>query len=164
MATDKKLSYITKKIVETQVAILICYTSELLRIPNTVIKTLHVDTDGHIWFFVDRPDQLLSQFEPSFPVEMNYFKKGQGYYMNIRGNGKLITDIEEIAHLSFLGDNEKLDASVNHVLMRVKILRADYHLFSDHVANTTWEKIKAAFTSLFSYSENRIFDFTSTYH
>ena len=163
MVTNKKLGYITQKIVETKVAILSCYTSGLLKIPNNIINTIHVDDKGQIWFFVGRPMQLISQFEPEFAVTLNYFKKGLGYYMNILGNGKLITDIDEISSIPFLHENEKMEAIANNVLMCVKILNVEYHMSASSVGTGLWNKVKSHFAGIQVFEEGRNYDFTTPY-
>ena len=118
MHTDKNLQFITRRILETNVALMHCFTSSLLTIPNSIVTTYKVDPNGCIWFFIGRPKHVVSQLDKEFPVNLNYFKK------------------EEATE----GDNEPigiiLGAHKNHILVEYatdsitnKVLLSKYQLY-----------------------------------
>src|ERR1700712_3400130 len=127
MHNDKALQFISEKIEEIKVAIFYCHSNSPLKINNTIIQTFKVDDCGNITFFINRPQQLISQFDREFPVGLNYFKKGKNYFMNIFGKARIIHDPEELAYQTDLTPEEINTALTTHILVKVQILRADFH-------------------------------------
>ena len=98
MDNDKILHFIAEKIEDIRLAIFYCHSNSTLKINNTIIHTFKVDDNGNISFFINRPQQLISQFDQEFPVGLNYFKKGKITYLNIFGKARIINDPEELAY------------------------------------------------------------------
>jgi general stress protein 26 len=127
MHTDKNLQFIRNKILDTQVALFHCYTNSLLRIHNTIIQTHKVDDDGNIWFFIPRPQQLISQFEQEFMVGLKYFRKGSDYSIHITGKARMLIDPEELNCETELTPEEISKALSTMVLVKVKIQNVEFY-------------------------------------
>lgn len=152
MHTDKNLQFIRAKILDTQVALFYCYTNSLLRIHNTIIQTHKVDDDGHIWFFIQRPQQLISQFEREFFVGLKYFRKGRDYSLHISGKARLLTDPEELACENILTADEISKASCTQVLVKVKIQKVEFFEHSTQHKGFL-AKAKSALYNLLDWAE-----------
>ncbi|WP_207491965.1 hypothetical protein [Aridibaculum aurantiacum] len=126
MSANKNLQFIASKILDTEVALFHCLTNSILRVPNTVIKTLKVDDEGHIYFFVARPQQLISEFDQEFPVSLNYFKKGKSYTLQIFGTARMLTNAEEITEEIKLSSEEVSNALCTQLLIKVKIRQVEF--------------------------------------
>jgi len=120
MHNEKILHFIAEKIEDIKVAIFYCHSNSPLKINNTIIHTYKVDDCGNITFFINRPQQLISQFDREFPVGLNYFKKGKNYFMNIFGKARIIHDPEELAYQKDLTAEE-----INNALT-IKKLRFEW--------------------------------------
>jgi hypothetical protein len=71
----QQLDFITSKITELGTAVFHSHSNSVLNLNPTVIRTLKIDENGNIWFMVNRPAQIVTEFEKQFPVALNYYKK-----------------------------------------------------------------------------------------
>lgn len=163
MHNDKALQFIAEKIEEIKVAIFYCHSNSPLKINNTIINTFKVDDCGNITFFINRPQQLISQFDREFPVGLNYFKKGKNYFMNIFGKARIIHDPEELAYQTDLTPEEINNALTTQVLIKVQILKVDFYDNNYEKKNLFLKKMWSVFSSLFDSvgAASRSFDFSS---
>ena len=152
MNTDKHLQFILGKIDEIKIALFYWQTTTVLRIPTSVVRTYKIDENGDLLFFIPRPKQLLSQFEKEFPVGLNYFKKGLSYYVNVTGFARIINDPEELYSLELTRD-EMEQALNKDVLVKVKILKADYYENDVSRKNSVINKVKSFIYSLLAWVE-----------
>ena len=149
MDNEKLLHFIAEKIDGIKNAIFYCHSNSPLRINNTIINTFKVDETGFITFFINRPPQLLSQFDQEFPVGLNYFQKGKDYFLNIFGKARIINDPEELAYFSDLTVEEINSALTTQVMIRVKILTVDFHDTNFDKKNAFIKKVWSCFSSMF---------------
>lgn len=149
MDNEKILQFIAEKIEDTRVAIFYCHSKSILKIQNTVINTYKVDDTGTISFFINRPRQLVSQFEQEFPAGLNYFKKGKGYFLKIEGKARIINDPEELACETYLSPDELNSALTTHILLKVKIQKAEFYDNRFEATNLLVKKIKSVYSRLF---------------
>jgi hypothetical protein len=162
MHIDKNLQFIAAKIKDIEVALFHCQSNNLLRIPTSIIYTFRVDDEGNILFFLKRPKQHLSQFEKEFPVRMNYFRKGVSHYMNVYGVARIIDDPEEL--LDYELNQTQINKALNtEILIKVKILKADYYEYDPEKNDSLLNKVKSFIYSFIAGQESdaRIFDFSS---
>ena len=159
---DKALHFIAEKIEDINVALFHCHSNSPLKINNTIIHTFGVDDCGNITFFINRPQQLISQFDREFPVELNYFKKGKDYFMNIFGKARIIHDPEELAYQTDLTSEEINAALTTHVLIKVQISKVDFYDNNYEKKNLFLKKVSSIFSSLFASlgSASRSYDFS----
>ncbi len=164
MANGKILHFIAEKIEEINMAIFYCHSNSPLKINNTIIHTYKVDDNGCICFFINRPSQLISQFDQEFPVGLNYFKKGKNYFMNIFGKARIINDPEELAYQTDLSQEELNSALTTQLLIRVKILKVDFYDNDYEKKNLLLKKIWSLFSSLFDYAgaASKSYDFSTS--
>lgn len=149
MDNEKLLHFIAEKVEDIKYAIFYCHSNSPLRINNTIINTYKVNENGQISFFINRPQQLLSQFDQEFPVGLNYFQKGKDYFMNVFGKARIINDPEELAYETDLTTDEINKALTTQVLIRVTILKVDFYDTKFEKKNIVWKKIAGFFSELF---------------
>src|ERR1700740_3216635 len=92
-----QLGFITSKINELETAVFHSHSNSVLNLNPTVIKTLKIDDNGYIWFYVNKPAQAITEFEKQFPVALNYYKKGAPFFLNVFGIARIVIDPEELA-------------------------------------------------------------------
>jgi hypothetical protein len=151
MLNDKNLTFVKEKIEDLQGALLQCHSKGLLKIPNTVIQTHHVDENGDITFFINPPKQHISEFDQEFFVGLNYFKKGKNYFMNIFGKARIVSDPEELTYILHLTPDEVTKALNEQLLIKVKILKVDFYDNQVEKKNYILSKAQAFFYSLFDW-------------
>jgi len=165
MNTDKHIQFISRKIADIKVALFHCHSTGILKIPTCVINTFKVTEEGDILIFMARPMQELSQFEKEFPVSLNYFKKGESYFVNIFGKARIINDPEEL-YAYELSSEEMNNALNKEMLIRVQMLKADYYERNPLKTNTWLSKIKDFVYNSFAPAnhDNRSYDFSSSHN
>lgn len=152
MYTDKNLQFITNCINDTRVALMHCHTTSVLKLPNSLIVTDHVDENGCIWFYTSRPRHFLSEIDKEFSTTLRYFKKGNCYALNILGKGRIISDAEELLSLELSAD-EVGKALNSQLLICVKILKVEYFDYSREKNNSLLSRIKNFIYELMDYNE-----------
>jgi general stress protein 26 len=146
MKSSAQLGFISSRIEELRTAIFHSQSTTILNLNPAVISILKVDTDGYFWFLVDKPLQAVSEFEKQFPVDLNFYKKGAMFFLNVFGIARMITDPEELELTEI--DNKLTIKENDKILIRVKIVNVNY--FEKKNSAKGWlTKRKKAFIELF---------------
>ena len=151
MDNSKLIQFLAEKIEEIQYAIFYCHSNSRLRINNAVITSSKVDDNGRITFLIDRPHQLISQFEQEFPVGLNYFRKGKNYFMNVLGKARIVTDPEDLSYHTYLTDLEQKEALTTKALVVVTVSTIDFHDTDFDRKNLLLKKIWSLSSSIFNW-------------
>jgi len=107
-------------------AIFFNQSDAVLKLQTSIVRITHVDQDGYIWFFMQKPPQSLNEFEKEFPVKLDFFRKGLDYSLQVIGNGYIVSDPEEVFVITTNIDEVKQFNPNEMVLIKVKMTRADY--------------------------------------
>lgn len=153
-AANQQLQFLQEKIREINSAILFNLSDSVLKFPTTIVSTLKVDDYGYLWFSVKKPKQNLKEFENEFPVRLDYFKKGSEYFLQVMGKAWVITDPEELNTLSALTEEVK-NMDEDTVLVKVKMMKADYQETQSRNSNSWWANAVTYFTTWFKSSDYR---------
>lgn len=124
MLPQTDLRFLQEKIQDLKNALFFSLNTSVLRISTTIVSVIKVDEVGQVWFFVPRPRQAIHEFDREFPVRMEFFRKGKGYFLHVSGKAFIVTDPEEINGL--VHDDIREQTGEHVVLIRVKMLKADY--------------------------------------
>jgi len=133
---NSDLPFLREKIQELKNALFFSQNNALLRMATTIVSILKVDELGQIWFFVPRPTQALQEFDREFPVKLEFFRKGKGFFLHITGKAYIVNDPEEINSLLF--DDLRQQVSPHMVLIKVKMGKADYFESTLRVRQSGW--------------------------
>jgi hypothetical protein len=154
---DENLSFIKEKISDIKIAL---FKSELnpdLQLPNNIIQTLKVEDDGTIWFFTSCNGNMVKSINDSFYAYLNYQKKGTGCRLQVSGKATIVQS-----------DDRGLFSMCNYskgtygrlVLVKMKIMQAEF-FENKATKNISWtEKIRNSFAHLFMAPAHRIYDFS----
>lgn len=137
MSTTSQLNFLQEKINAIGSAIFFNLSDSVLKFPTAIVTTLKVDDFGYVWFYVQKPKQNIREFEVEFPVRLDFFKKGKNYFLQVLGKASVISDPEDVN--SFVLE-EGLVYNNEMVLVKVKMLSADYHETNTNSRNATWWK------------------------
>jgi general stress protein 26 len=124
MLNQSDLRFLQEKIQDLKHALFFSQNTSLLKMATTIISVFKVDDLGQMWFFVPKPQQTLNEFDREFPVRLEFFKKGREFFLHVSGKAFIVTDPEEIN--SLLDEDIRQLAGRNTVLIKVKMLKADY--------------------------------------
>ena len=138
MQTNQQLFFLKEKIQEIGSAIFFNLSESVLKLPTSIVETIKVDDFGFVWFYIQKPKQHLREFDKEFPVRMDFFKKGINYFLQVEGKAWMVNDPEEINTLHSFSDEEKLKGTENMVLVKVKMLKAEYHEAGNRMAGHSW--------------------------
>ncbi len=147
MNTQNQIGFITGKIQQLQTAILHSHSNCLLKFPDSLAKTLQVDEVGCIWIAVKKPLQLVHEFDRSFQVGLNYYKKGIPFFLNISGMARLVIDPEEINQLPPALAKE---CNSENLLLCIRILRANYYETQPRTKQNTFQRWMQSILSVFT--------------
>lgn len=138
---------IRQKIEGLKTAIMYSTSNEVLKLPTHIVHTLKVDENGYLWFIVPKPYQTLTAFEKTFPVELQYFKKGNPDLINIKGCAEIVTDENIIKNIDFMTDERKAELLVNHIFLSVKMLQVELNEL-DIERKNFWQTLKQSIIEL----------------
>lgn len=121
------ITFIEEKIMDLENALFFSMSDAVLKIPTCVIKVLEADELGQIWFVIPKPSQFIHAFDKTFPVKLDFFRKGRAFYLKIFGKAFLVNDPEEINSAECLNETTKQLARRNEtVLIKVQMSHAEY--------------------------------------
>jgi hypothetical protein len=155
MATNQQLNFLQEKIQEIGSAIFFNLSDSVLKLPTSLVSTLKVDDYGFVWFFVQKPKQYLSQFEQEFPVRLDFFKKGSNCFLQVMGKGWVVTDPEEMNLVEALPQEAKQLALYDMVLVKVKIMKAEYYEPKPGGRLSWWQNVVHTVNAWFNNSHYR---------
>jgi general stress protein 26 len=155
MTANQQLQFLQEKIKEINSAIFFNLSDAVLKFPTTIVSTLRVDDYGYVWFFVKKPKQNINEFETEFPVRLDYFKKGTEYFLQIMGKAWVITDPEELNLFVSVSDAMKGQDVEDCVLVKVKMMKADFQQTQSRNSNSWWASAKYYFFTWFRSADYR---------
>jgi len=154
---DRNLDFLKDKIKDIKIALFKTELNPELQLPNNIIQTLKVEDDGTIWFFTSYNGNQVENIDSSFYAYLSYQKKGTNCRLQLSGKACLVKN-----------DDNGLFSICNYakgnygklVLVKLKIMQAEF--FENRpFENTSWgEKIKNSFTHLFMPPAHRIYNFS----
>ena len=122
---DSRQEFLHEKIRNLTSAIFFNQSDAVLKLPSSIVRIIHVDDYGYIWFFMQKPQQQLTEFEKEFPVKLDFFRKGLDYSLQVIGNGYIVNDPEELLVITTNFTEIKQFDPGKMILIKVKITRAD---------------------------------------
>jgi hypothetical protein len=154
---DNNLDFIKQKINEIKIALFKSELSPELQLPNNIIKTLKVEDDGAIWFYTSSNGNHVKNINGSFYAYLDFQKKGGNYRLQVSGKAGIVKDDDEGLYSI---SNYAKGSYGKLVLIRMKIMQAEF--FENKPAdNIPWgEKIKKTVAHFFMAPLHRTFNFT----
>lgn len=149
---DINLAAVREKIKEIKIAMFKSDIKSELKLPNNIIETLQVEEDGTIWFFTTCFGNHAAQLEKSFYAQLNYYKKGSGFHLQIDGNATIIEN-----NINYSTMAEK---NYDTVLIKMNILHAGVFEIKKVENISLTQKIKQVINNLFMPSVNKSYNFS----
>ena len=160
MASHQQLGFLQEKIEEIGSAIFYNLSESVLKFPTSIVTSLKVDEYGFVWFCVQKPRQQLTQFEQEFPVKLDFYKKGAGYFLQVEGRGFVVSDPEEMNASGTLPEEIKKLANNTVAIVKVKIQKADYFETRTAAKTSWWQQ---AFSTISTWFRNNQYRPDNTY-
>ena len=155
MDANQQINFLQERIEEIGSAIFYNESEAVLKLPTSIVSTIKVDDFGFVWFFVQKPKQQLSEFEQEFPVKLDFYKKGLGYFLQVMGKGFVVTDPEEMNSFVDLPEEHKKLASGTMALVKVKIQEAKYYETRSAHKMSWWQNAWTTISAWFRHDSYR---------
>lgn len=155
MDANQQLNFLQERIEDIGSAIFHNLSEAVLKLPTSIVSTVKVDDYGFVWFFVQKPSQRLSEFEQEFPVKLDFYRKGKGYFLQVMGKGFVVTDPEEMNAFVDLPEEQKKLANGSMALVKVKIQEAKYYETRSAHNMTWWQSAWSTVTAWFRQNSYR---------
>jgi len=153
MATNQQLNFLQEKIQSIGSAIFFNLSDSVLKLPTSLVTTLKVDDYGYVWFMMQKPRQQLKEFEPEFPVRLDFFRKGTTCFLQVNGKGWVVTDPEEMNSFTDVAEAYRQPGSQDMVLVKVKIMKAEYYE-TKSTRHSWWQQAVSTVSTWFRNSNN----------
>lgn len=153
---DTHLAFLREKIKDIRVALFKSEINSELSLPNNVIETIHTDEEGNVYFFTSCNGNHAGQITLPFYAYLDYHKKGSDIRLRVSGKASIVREDGDIAAPE---SEERGISSRSIVLVKMKIMQAEY--FGESVQqNITWtQKFKATFNHFFFPSSEQHYYF-----
>jgi hypothetical protein len=142
---QNNLVFLQERIQDLRSALFYNTSNSVLRLPTCIVQAMKVDEAGQVWFFVNRPEQYLHEFDREFPARLNFFRKGKGFYLQITGKAFIVNDPEELNDVINGADEVRKKAISHLVLIKFKITHAEYYERPQQ-NNSMLQKVKTSFS------------------
>jgi general stress protein 26 len=154
MSVENNLPFLTERINEIKSAIFHSETSELIKIPVSIISILRTDESGWLWFFVKRPQQSMTEHEKSFPAHLQFYRKGKPFYIHVSGCAVIADDKDLVTEFATLTPELKDVALQNLSLIKLKMAKVEYYEHTPEITSPVVSKglLQNLFTTIFKPS------------
>ena len=151
---NRNLDFLKEKIQEINTALSGSELNGELQIPNNIIQTLTAENDGTLWFFTSCNSKQIKNSDGAFYANLNYQKKGTGSRLQLSGIASVVKNNNED-----LFYNYPKNSYGKLVLIKMKIMHAEFIEKKISEKNSWTEKIKYTFNNLFYGSRTQDLQF-----
>ena len=153
LTKNENLLFLQKKIGEIKIARFSAEIDAGLQLPNNIVSTLKTDSEGNIWFFSSCRGEHAKNIDQDFYAYLEYYQKGGAYRLRTGGRATIIQD-ETVPYYP------KSKNSINNlVLIRFKIMTAEYFEEKSLHTSSLKTRVKDFFTEMLYSQRYRKFDF-----
>ena len=155
MIQDMSVQLLGEKMKELENALFVSEAGSSSKLPTHIVQIADVDAEGNVWFIIPRPTQVMESFDEAMPAKLDFFKKGKGFYLKLRGTASLVDAAAQLPQtpvfsgLSADFKNKKL------VAVKLKMQSAEYF---ENSARTIANPIKHLGTVVYNWLLNPLFN------
>jgi general stress protein 26 len=146
MLSKTQITFLQEKVLQLRSALFFSMSNSVLKIPTTIVSALKVDEVGQVWFLIHRPSQQIQEFDKEFPAKLDFFKKGENFYLKLIGKACLVSDPEELNEVISVGDEDKQKASDGFILVKVRVSQISYYVNEEEQTSTWIGTIRSQFS------------------
>lgn len=153
---DTHLTFLREKIKDIRTALFKAEINCELSLPNNVVETIHTDEEGNIYFFTSCNNNYAAQIDIPFYAYLDYHKKGTDTRLCLSGKAVIVKDD---TGCSASKNQDSGISAKTIVLVKMKIMQAEYYGESIQQNNTWSQKLKSSFNHLFFPSSDQRYTF-----
>lgn len=144
-------SFLQAKIMSIRTALFFCEDDSTLPFSAYIITALKTDEDNNIWFFLSRSGNKAVVYDRTFPVNLDFYRKGIPFSIAVKGKASLVNNrglIKDFVQDLLGADIPVKDEAVDGVLL-VKVKIGDVHFKGQAIPKPAY-----SFKNLFSGVKN----------
>jgi hypothetical protein len=143
---ELNVEFIRSKIEEIKSALFSNLIENAYKFPTCIISALKVDSNGVIWFLMNKAGRLIPPDETSFPAELIFYRKDHPFSLRVSGIASVIADPKIIEDFLDLEDSRDIS---NILLMSIRMSRAEYYekiiIHTKNWLKRMWSKLRPLF-------------------
>lgn len=143
MVNNLHLSFLQSRVNDIRSALLFSQSKSVLKLPVSIVKAIRVDELGYVWLLVPRPKQDIREFEQQFPSQLNFFRKGMEFYLNMEGKARIILEPAEIEEMRQAVAAEDISTLSGFCFVKLEIAQAAYHEIMPETGSGIWAGLRA---------------------
>ena len=156
LTKDENLLFLENKIQEIKMAMFKAETNSELQLPNNIVQAIKTDSHGNVWFFTSCNGAYVNNIDKNFFATLDFYQKGRDTRLRISGNASIVEGDDADTASSIASR----PASGSIVLIKFKILHAEYFENKPVTNISIKEKVKTFFTDIFIPQSHRMYDFS----
>jgi general stress protein 26 len=126
MIQDMSIELLSEKMKELENALFVTEANTLLKLPTHIVQIAEVDEEGNAWFIIPKPTQVIESFDTDMPAKLDFFKKGKGFYLKLRGLASIIQSEELMPRTRVFQELSGSFKKGELVAVRLKMQSAEY--------------------------------------
>jgi len=155
LTRDDNLVFLENKIKEIKMASFVAEMDIARHLPNNIISTIKTDGDGNIWFFTSCKAEHSKKIDNCFFAHLEYYQKEQDCRLRLSGKAS-ITEGDDKTCNSPIETISTVNTGI--VLIKFKILYAEYIENEQPGIISVKEKVKTFLTHIFIQHSDRLHD------
>jgi hypothetical protein len=156
---EEHIRFIKEKVEVIRFALFKAAISSELRLPNNIIETLKVEDDGTIWFLTSCNGEHAKTIDRSFYAQLDFYRKGTDCRLQLGGIATIAEDDNE-TFITISNYSKTVGASGRLVLIKMKLLEAEYFENKTEPAGSIMERFKMMFNQWFLSNPHRKYNFS----
>ena len=126
MIQDMSVQLLGEKMKELENALFVSDARSLSKLPTHIVQIAEVDEEGNAWFIIPRPTQVIESFDKQMPAKLEFFKKGKGFYLKLRGLASLIHSEDLLPRTKIFQELSESFKKKKLVAVKLKMQSAEY--------------------------------------
>jgi hypothetical protein len=154
---DENFHFLKARIREMRTAVFRTERNAVVDLPVNVIKTLTVEDDGTILFFTTCKSEVHEDHDPRFYAYLDYHNRATQSRLRVSGIATIVKDDD---HALFALHKKSEGAGGKLVLVRMKMLQAEFAENREMVKLSWAERLRHVFDTLLPLSSQRVYNFS----
>ena len=123
---DMSVQLLGEKMKELENALFVSDARSLSKLPTHIVQIAEVDEEGNAWFIIPRPTQVIESFDKQMPAKLEFFKKGKGFYLKLRGLASIIHSEDLLPRTKIFQELSESFKKKKLVAVKLKMQSAEY--------------------------------------
>ncbi|HEY4153929.1 MAG TPA: hypothetical protein VGM24_00825 [Puia sp.] len=120
------VQFLGEKMKELENALFVSEARSLSKLPTHIVQIAEVDEEGNAWFIIPRPTQIMESFDREMPAKLDFFKKGKGFYLKLRGLASIVHSEELLPRTRVFQELSGSFKKKELVAVKLKMQSAEY--------------------------------------